>query len=232
MSIICKTCGHIINEDEENFIVVNSGLDSEFVICDSCACKDHAKYHVCEACGRWFTGDVIHDEVLSKRVTFTPCPSCGKDIVDCMSREEMMEEAAPYRFSVIVSYTNGYNRGYMIEAEDRKEVLEKLIDHISPLGVVNITISEILSDDDILKPKAKPYVKKSDIIKVLDDLGVATVEQLLIYLPRNTERANLMENLMVLVARKRLDTWVNDEGEIVYKRRVNYGSEITNLYPL
>lgn len=151
MSKICKTCGRVINEDEEVVRVINSGLDSEFVICDDCALNDHEKYHICDACGEWFTGDVIHDEVLSKRITFTPCPSCGKDIVDCMTREEMLKEAEPYRFAVIVTYANGYNRGYMVEADERKEVMQKLLAHIDPAGISNIAISEILVEGDIIK---------------------------------------------------------------------------------
>lgn len=151
MSNVCKTCGHIIDENMEIVHVVNSGLDSEFVICEDCALHDQEKYHICDACGEWFTDDVIHDEILSKRITFTPCPSCGKDIVECMSREEMLHEAEPYRFSVIVTYTSGYNRGYMVEVDDCKEVLSKLLDHIDNAGISNIAVSEILVEEDMIK---------------------------------------------------------------------------------
>ena len=151
MSKICKTCGHIINENEEFVRTINPGLDSEFAICEDCALNGYEKYHICDACGEWFTGDVIHDEVLSKRIVFTPCPSCGKDIVDCMTREEMLREAEPYRFAVIVTYANGNNRGYMVEADDRKDVMQKLLGHIDTVGISNIAISEILIEEDIIK---------------------------------------------------------------------------------
>jgi len=148
---ICKTCGKAIDEIKEVATIVNEGLDSEFAICEDCALNDNDKYHICDACGSWFTGDVIHDEVLSKRITFTPCPSCGKDIVDCMTREEMLREAEPYRFAVIVTYTNGYNRGYMVEADDRVEVMKKLLANIDNVGISNIAISEILVEGDIIR---------------------------------------------------------------------------------
>lgn len=151
MSLICKTCGHVIDANMEVVHVINSGLDSEFVICEDCAVNNHEKYHICDACGEWFTPDVIHDEVLSSRITFTPCPACGKDIVDCLTREEMIREAEPYRFSVIVTYANGYHRGYMVEVDDRKEVLSKLLDHIDNAGISNIAVSEILVEEDIIK---------------------------------------------------------------------------------
>ena len=151
MSKICKTCGHVIDEKREVATIVNEGMDSEFALCESCALNDNGKYHICDACGSWFTNDVIHDEVLSKRVTFTPCPSCGKDIVDCLTREEMLREAEPYRFAVIVTYANGYNRGYMVEADDRKDVMQKLLANIDTAGISNIAMSEILVEGDIIK---------------------------------------------------------------------------------
>ena len=62
-----------------------------------------------------------------------------------------MREAEPYRFAVVVTYSNGYNRGYMVEADDRKDVLHKLIWQIDTAGVSNIAVSEILSEGDIIK---------------------------------------------------------------------------------
>lgn len=74
--IICKTCGRIINEDEELAYTVNHGLEDEYVQCELCHDADweESKIVICEACGEWFTPDKLHDEKLSETHSFTPCP--------------------------------------------------------------------------------------------------------------------------------------------------------------
>lgn len=61
---ICKTCGKFILDDENGDLAftVNPGLpDKEYVECESC--HDHAidrsKIIQCEACGEWFSNDVL-----------------------------------------------------------------------------------------------------------------------------------------------------------------------------
>ena len=156
MNKICKTCGHVIDENREVATIVNEGMDSEFALCESCVLNDNDKYHICDACGSWFTEDVIHDEVLSKRVTFTPCPSCGYDICEGVTRDEMMDEVVfIHKYSAVVSFCNGYHRGYMIAAEDMDAMMDKLIAHIKSTlgmaGIQNINVAEILLDEDVIK---------------------------------------------------------------------------------
>ena len=78
------------------------------------------------------------------------CKTCGR-VINEDEEEEMLKEDDPYRFAVIVKYANGYNRGYMVEADERKEVMQKLLAHIYPSGISNIAISEILVEGDIIK---------------------------------------------------------------------------------
>ena len=157
---ICKTCGKFILDDENGDLAftVNPGLpDKEYVECESC--HDHAidrsKIIQCEACGEWFSNDVLHSDKDEVGDTFCACPSCGKDIVDGMTREERQQEEDRYipQYSIVVQFTNGGSRGFLISAEDKRQALEKLMDRLGEGNIAcvdSIHIGFVYMDDDII----------------------------------------------------------------------------------
>lgn len=151
---ICKTCGRFILDDEngELTFTVNPGIpDKEYVECESC--HDNS----CEACGEWFSNDMLHsDAVEIGGDIFCTCPACGKDIVDGMTREERaLEDEEHYipKYSVVVQFTNGGTCGFLISADNKRKMMEKLMDR---LGEGNISCVETIHigfvhmDEDII----------------------------------------------------------------------------------
>lgn len=68
---ICKTCGKFILDDEDGELAftVNPGIpDKEYVECESCHddAIDRNKIIQCEACGEWFSNDVLHSRRASR----------------------------------------------------------------------------------------------------------------------------------------------------------------------
>ena len=67
----------------------------------------------------------------------------------------MDEVVFVHKYSAVVSFFNGYHRGYMIEAEDMDAMMDKLLNHIKSTpgmaGVQNINVAEILLDEDVIK---------------------------------------------------------------------------------
>ncbi len=144
----CKTCGCEI-PDEDSVFVVNAGLPTEYVQCEPCHDDDcdNGRIIMCEACGEYFSADVLKDEEICGQ-SFTACPDCGKDVVEGMTRDEFLEEYAPLRFSIVVRFCNGDQRGYIVRARYRKDAMKKLWDKIDMTGVAEITIAEVLLDED------------------------------------------------------------------------------------
>lgn len=54
-------------------------------------------------------------------------------------------------YSAIITYRNGENRGYTIQAESQKEAFEKLMNHVNFNLVRKVEIAEIIVDDDMIK---------------------------------------------------------------------------------
>ena len=158
---ICKTCGKFILDDEngELALTVNPGVpDKEYVECEICHdyAIDRNKIIQCEACGERFSNDVLHsDEKEIGGDTFCACPSCGKDIVDGMTREERRQEEDHYipQYSIVVQFTNGGSRGFLISAEDKRQALEILMDKLGEGNIScmdSIHIGFVYMDDDII----------------------------------------------------------------------------------
>ncbi len=159
---ICKTCGKHILDDEngELAFTVNPGVpDKEYVECESCHdySIDQHKIIQCEACGEWFSNDVLHND--DKEIggdTFCACPSCGKDIVDGMTREERRQEdddSYTPQYSIVVQFTNGGSRGFLISAADKRQALEKLMDKLGEGNIAcmdSIHIGFVYLDEDII----------------------------------------------------------------------------------
>lgn len=132
---------------------VNHGIEGkEHRICASCAdtYRDNGKIIQCDACGECFTSDMLHDEEISGH-TFTACPSCGKDVVDCMTREEFEKEHQPYRYTVVVRSVDGSQRGYVVSVDSSAGiagVVKKLAKKVNLCRAASIIIAEIVTDED------------------------------------------------------------------------------------
>lgn len=88
---------------------------------------------------------------LNQAILFCPCPVCGKDIVEGETREEFLEEIEDTyipRYSVVVIYGNGTTRGFIVNADGRKQAMEKLFQKIDIGFVTSIHIAEILLEED------------------------------------------------------------------------------------
>lgn len=138
---VCKTCGRTImdREDGERIFTVNSGLPEHYAECESCHDEsiDHNRIIQCEACGEWFSNDVLRGEVVGGD-TFCPCPHCGRDIVDGQTREEREERDYIPQYSVVVTFATGGSHGFLIAANDKRQMLGKLLDRLGENNVANL----------------------------------------------------------------------------------------------
>jgi hypothetical protein len=147
----CKICGRSSDDDNCCGVVVNEGMDNEYFVCEDCVPDECNNGHIisCENCGSYFTPDRLHDEHIGG-FTFTECPACGKDIVECVSREEFEEEHFLSKYSVIVRMGN-YSRGYVISAQNPADMMKKLMRRAELCSAAEISYSEILMDEDVIK---------------------------------------------------------------------------------
>lgn len=54
-------------------------------------------------------------------------------------------------YSAIITYRNGENRGYTIQAGSQKEVFEKLMNHVNFNLVRKVEVAEIIVNEDMIK---------------------------------------------------------------------------------
>ena len=97
---------------------------------------------------------VLHSEEIAPGHTFCPCPSCGKDVVEGMTKEEILEEAEDSyipKYSVVVIYGNGTTRGFVVNADGRKQAMEKLCQKVDLSFITSIHIAEVLLDEDVIE---------------------------------------------------------------------------------
>ena len=152
----CSKCGREIDETVEYVRIVGHGLDCETVMCEECFDRDldSGKLVSCEACDKWFAPDVLRDEALDETHSFTACPCCAKDIVSGQTREEMTQDVGQFRYAVIVTFVNGYDRGYIVHARGRSEALRKTLSALDKRGdghaAASVVISEVLLEVDEL----------------------------------------------------------------------------------
>lgn len=88
----CKTCNALI-VDEDCERKVNAGTDSEFVVCESCfeSMWENNEITLCDECGNWYKNEMLIPDLDVPE--FTPCPFCGRDIVEGYDREEAITNA-------------------------------------------------------------------------------------------------------------------------------------------
>lgn len=94
---VCSSCGRIIQADE-TARVINEGTEQERVVCSDChdSMWEDNTISQCAHCGCWYDVSLLKSD--SEPVggdTFTPCPGCGHDMVDGLTREERLAEAQP-----------------------------------------------------------------------------------------------------------------------------------------
>lgn len=147
----CKICGCSFDEENCEGVVVNEGMDSEYFVCCDCVPDECNNGHIisCENCGSYFSPDKLYDEHIGG-FTFTECPSCGKDVVECVSREEFEEEHFLSKYSVVIKMGN-YSRGYVISAQNPTDMMKKLMKRAELCSAAEIIYSEILIDEDVIK---------------------------------------------------------------------------------
>lgn len=78
-------------------------------------------------------------------------PSLRKRYCRGETREEFLEEIEDTyipRYSVVVIYGNGTTRGFIVNADGRKQAMEKLFQKIDIGFVTSIHIAEILLEED------------------------------------------------------------------------------------
>lgn len=63
----------------------------------------------------------------------------------------MKHENLTINYSAIITYRNGENRGYTIQAESRKEAFGKLMNHVNFDLVQKVEMAEIIVDEDMIK---------------------------------------------------------------------------------
>lgn len=85
----------------------------------------------------------------------TILPKLEKDTVDGMTREERQQEEDHYisQYSIIVQFTNGGSRGFLVSAEDKRQALEKLMDRLGEGNIAcidSIHIGFVYLDSDVI----------------------------------------------------------------------------------
>lgn len=148
----CRICGEKIEDDFMGATVINKGMDSQHELCYLCLCdaQNNGKVIQCEACGENYTADVLHDEEIFGN-SFTPCPNCGKDVVEGLTREEFSAEYRPCRYAVTVRYCSG-SRGYIVSVNIGENgvasAMKKLAERVDLSGAMEISIAEVLLEED------------------------------------------------------------------------------------
>lgn len=62
-----------------------------------------------------------------------------------------MKDSIMANYSAIITYRNGDNRGYTIQASSQKEAFGKLMNHVNFDLVRKVEIAEIIVDEDMIK---------------------------------------------------------------------------------
>lgn len=66
-----------------------------------------------------------------------------------VGEKNKMENMSVY--SVVVYYTGGSNRGYLVYAEDRNKLMEKLAEMLDYNNVLTVHVGEIFEVEDMMK---------------------------------------------------------------------------------
>lgn len=63
----------------------------------------------------------------------------------------MKKDILNINYSTIITYRNGGDRGYTIQANSQKEAFEKLMNHVNFDLVRKVEIAEIIVGEDMIK---------------------------------------------------------------------------------
>ena len=70
------------------------------------------------------------------------------------TRDEFLEEVEDTyipKYSVVVIYGNGTTRGFVVNADGRKQAMEKLCQKVDLSFITSIHIAEVLLDEDVIE---------------------------------------------------------------------------------
>lgn len=120
---ICKTCGKFILDDEEGELA--------FTVNPGIPDKEYVE---CESC---------HYHAIDRN-KIIQCEACG---------ERKEEDSYIPQYSIVVQFTNGGSRGFLISAQDKRQALEKLMDRLGDGNTAcmdSIHIGFVYMDEDVI----------------------------------------------------------------------------------
>lgn len=87
----CSRCGAMIEDGFECHI--NEDTEFEYDVCEQCFDSMWEKHEIvnCAGCGRWFDIGYHGRTIEIGGDTFTPCPLCGKDMVEGETKEDRLK---------------------------------------------------------------------------------------------------------------------------------------------
>lgn len=170
----CTECGKPFTLDDcelPGLRTINDGTKHERIVCDTCfdnMWDDDYLLH-CDNCGIWFENKFIHGENVGG-YSFAPCPKCDRDIIDGMTREELLDEENP-SFAATFAYDDGDNATYLFPTEEKRIVfidqrIRDLKEDGTYLGSASIHPDEIIViTEDANKKKHRMQIIKSNIYR-------------------------------------------------------------------
>ena len=152
MNCTCKRCSNKLIVGRDPIMIVNPDIEgSAYFLCEACSEKEYEEGNIikCVACGNLYDQDVA--PVTDEKTEFRPCPSCGLDVDEGLSKDDFDDLRFFQKFAVIVQFGNGRKRGYMISAKNVQGMMEKLMEHVQLDYDCTISYSAILLDEDVIE---------------------------------------------------------------------------------
>ena len=170
----CTECGKPFTLDDCELPeprTINDDTKNERIVCDTCFDNmwDNDDLTHCDNCGIWFENKLIHEEIIDDHC-FAPCPKCDRDIIDGMTREEILDEENP-SFAATFAYDDGDNATYLFPTEEKRIVfidqrIRDLKEDGTYLGSASIHPDEIIViTEDANKKKHRMQIIKSNIYR-------------------------------------------------------------------
>jgi len=159
-TVECKSCGRQINTEEDYVFAVNLGIPGkEFAECELChaASLDSHKIIMCDACGEYFSSDALREEEVCGQ-SFCACPSCGKDIVEGMTREEFEREFSPAPVIKIKEKA-------ILKVNNRRQIV---LEQARTDGDITVTTWGVPTKDGIMPCEAEYTISVGDFVSMLN----------------------------------------------------------------
>ena len=177
----CTECGKTFTLDDCELPeprTINDYTKHERIVCDTCFDNmwDNDYLIHCDNCGIWFENKFIHGETVGD-YSFAPCPGCGRDIIDGMTREECLEESRLTEaeenpsFAATFAYDDGDNATYLFPTEEKRIMfIDQRIRDLKEDGVYLGSASIhpdalVVITEDANKEKHRMQIIKSNIYR-------------------------------------------------------------------